>query len=69
MTGCAYCNRPPDPDTFVHEDCYAEFLRRRDAGRCVKCDEADAAPGNLCCSECVAAGVPGFLGYPGRGMS
>lgn len=66
MVLCTYCSgelgsRAP----LNHEECVSEFRRRRDAGICVICGEADAMWSGGGCIKCAAAGRPPYRNYPG----
>lgn len=66
MGMCYFCGRP-EPEDGRHEDCYGEFERRRDAGKCGRCGRLDAERDSMRCADCIVVDDPPFVGYPPGG--
>lgn len=62
---CRYCGRDVVGPS-VHDECGAEFYRRRLAKVCIYCG-TNGVTADTVCTECLQGGNPQFAGYPGPG--
>ena len=65
MVECYYCRKPAPAGSQndYHDECRAEFERRRDAGKCIDCGKAKAKH-SMTCAKCLRIGLQ-FRNYPG----
>lgn len=60
---CVFCEGGTDYNTG-HAACRAEWNRRIEAGKCIRCGERDG----YWCNKCLAMERPPWVGYPPGGV-